>query len=132
MKKLFGYSLLGGLVLAAMPAWLHASSPTHASTTVRGRCIGYFPAVRQQGALDPQQAQEAFQWTTKCTSSFSASSTGLATIFVQEFAKGRWSNVTSGISAYVANLGPGTYRIVVKNETLRRIDYSLRHKRGMG
>jgi len=43
-----------------------------------------------------------------------------------------WQNLSSGYSAYVSDLGPGTYRLVVENLFQRRTEYSVRHRRGLG
>lgn len=130
MKRFKSFAVIGAL-LFALPA-----SPTLATHHSRahsdwGRCIAYLPQITTEGRLQGGETKEVFTWNTTCHSSFTASATG-ASIRVQRLVGGTWQNLTSGISSYIADLGPGTYRILAVNIYQTTSTYSVRHRRGLG
>ena len=96
-----------------------------------GLCFAYFPQLTLEGRLKSYQSEVVFTWKTTCHSAFSASGSG-ATIILQRLGGGGWVDMTSGASSYVPDLGPGTYRIVARNNSARAMEYTVRHRRGMG
>ncbi|URL58328.1 hypothetical protein IM816_17325 [Luteibacter flocculans] len=96
-----------------------------------GRCIAYLPPLTLAGRLNGGDSEVVFTWRTTCHSSFSASASG-ATVVLQRLSGSGWVDMTSGFPSYVPDLGPGTYRIVAKNEWARAADYQIRHRRGLG
>lgn len=130
MKKFMPFAVIG-VMLVAFPA-----SPTLATyhSTLHsngGRCIAYLPQLATQGRLQGGETKEVFRWSTTCHSSFSASAVG-ASIRVQKLTGGAWQNLTSGISSHIADLGPGSYRILAVNMYQTTSTYSIRHRRGLG
>ncbi|WP_448102896.1 hypothetical protein [Luteibacter jiangsuensis] len=96
-----------------------------------GRCIGYLPQAISQGQLNAGERRIVHTWTTTCHSAFSASAVGV-TIYVQKLTEAGWSNLTIGISSNIADVGPGTYRIVAVNDWPSRTNFRVRHRQGLG
>jgi hypothetical protein len=130
MKTLVQIAALGAL-LFAIPA-----SPSHAARQSTfhgdwGRCIAYLPQLIVDGQLNPGQVKEVFTWSTTCHSAFSASARGTS-IRVQKLVGTDWETLTTGYSSHIADLGPGTYRIMAVNSLHFRTSFSVRHRRGLG
>lgn len=126
-KARLSYLTTLALALAVLAA------PANATPLTSGRrCIATMPELTSQGVLSPGAAEVDFRWSTTCVSTFSASVTGGAILTIQRAQGGDWYNVGSGTSAVIPNLGPGSYRIVVENIQYHRINYSVRHRRGLG
>ena len=54
-------------------------------------------------------------------------------VFADRMPYRRASNVPDDITAlHIPRLGPGSYRIVVKNDLPQPTNYTVRHSRGMG
>lgn len=126
-KRRFSYLSTLALALAVM------TIPASATPlTVGKRCIATMPELTSQGVLPPATEEVDFRWNTTCVSTFSASVSGGATLSIQRAQGGIWYTVGSGASTVIPNLGPGSYRIVVRNTQYHRINYSVRHRRGLG
>ncbi|WP_369926083.1 hypothetical protein [Xanthomonas sp. NCPPB 2632] len=115
------------VVLAAYTVPLHA-----APFRFPGRCIGQLPQTTLSGRLGAHEEAQVFTWKTTCTGPFSSSSTGLVMVSIQQFEKGKWRSIAQGYAPHIPRLGPGSYRIVVKNDLPRPTNYTVRHSRGLG
>jgi hypothetical protein len=122
-------SYLSSLALALAVLTIPANATP---LTVGKRCIGALPELTSHGVLSPGAREVDFRWDTTCVGTFSASVSGGATLSIQRAQGGIWYTVGSGVSAIIPNLGPGSYRIVVQNTQYHRINYSVRHRRGLG
>lgn len=100
--------------------------------SVGKRCIATMPQLTSQGVLPPGASEVDFRWDTTCVGTFSASVSGGAVLSIQRAQGSRWETVGSGVSTVIPSLGPGRYRIVVHNTQYHRINYSVRHRRGLG
>jgi len=115
------------LFLAACTMPLHAAHFRFA-----GRCIGQLPQTILSGRLGAHEEAQVFTWKTTCTGPFSSSSTGLVMVSIQQFEKGKWRSIAQGYAPHIPRLGPGSYRIVVKNDLPQPTNYTVRHSRGLG
>lgn len=132
MKVLIRMLAMTALIAGAIPAQAQFSRQViNQGRGDWGRCFAYFPQLTLEGRLRSYESEVVFTWNTTCHSSFSASGSG-ATIILQRLGGTGWVDMTSGISSYVPDLGPGTYRIVARNDWARAVEYKVRHRRGMG
>lgn len=124
---------LGALVPLASGSAVHAAQATGKLQDTRGRCFAYPKDQTLRGDLVAGQVYEFFSWTTKCTSATSTSVTGSAWLesSLQRLVNGQWQTLASG-SYLFANIGPGTYRVVVKNTSQARAFYTIRHGHALG
>jgi hypothetical protein len=123
--------VLIGLSVALYGCALQAQVPKQRVVASSKPCVGYLPELTLRGSLNADEQVVVVQWTTTCTSAFSASSVGV-NLSVQQRIDGQWRERTSGLSSYIPSLNPGVYRIVAKNIFGRRVDYSVTHRRGLG
>jgi hypothetical protein len=74
-----------------------------------------------------------FRWTTGCTSPTSTSITGDGWLAgsLERLENGHWKVLAKGLHLY-AIATPGTYRVVVRNESQTRAYYTIRHGHGIG
>jgi len=125
----------GGLACLSILAVALASLTAPANATslaVGNRCIATMPELTSQGVLSPGAEVVEFRWDTTCVGTLSASVSGGAALSIERAQGGDWHTIASGLSAVIPNLGPGSYRIVVHNTQHHRINYSVRHRRGLG
>jgi hypothetical protein len=123
------FSYLSALALALAVLTI----PSNATPlTVGKRCIGTLPELTSQGVLSPGAEEVDFRWSTTCVGTFSASVSGGAVLSIQRAQGGIWYTIGSGVSTVIPNLVAGSYRIVVRNTQYHRINYSVRHRRGLG
>ena len=134
MNAAFKIALLFGLLgpFVCAPATNAASSPGKSQSS-RGRCFAYPKDQVLQGYLAAGQEYEFFHWTTNCTSNTSTSVTGSAwnESSLEQLVNGRWQTLARG-SYLFANIGPGTYRVVLKNTSQARAFYTIRHGHAIG
>lgn len=123
---------LSCLTTLALALAVLGASANATPLTAGKRCIATMPELTSQGVLSPGAAEVDFRWSTTCIGTFSASVTGGAILKIQRAQDGDWHTVGSGTSTVIPNLGPGSYRIVVENTQYHRINYSVRHRRGLG
>jgi len=124
---------LGALAPLALGAAIYAA-PTEGKTQAnRGRCFAYPKDQTLRGDLLAGQEYVFFNWTTNCTSATSTSVTGNVWLesYLQRLVNGQWQTLASG-SYLFANIGPGTYRVVVKNTSQARAFYTIRHGHALG
>ncbi|MET0934522.1 MAG: hypothetical protein ABWX83_00930 [Luteibacter sp.] len=126
-------NMLRGSLPAILLACALCAAPSAANAQPNwGRCIAQMRELTLQGSLGPGEEHEVFRWSTTCTSPFSSSSTGLVVVYMQRFEGGYWRTLASGFAPSVLNVGPGTYRLVAKNDLTSRTNYTVRHRRGLG
>jgi hypothetical protein len=117
------------LVLAAA---VHAAPTFDKSHATRGRCIAQMQDLVFRDALNPNQERELISWSTTCTSPVSTSSNGSAVLAMQRLEGGHWRTLARGHAPTVLDVGPGTYRVIATNDSARRIEFTVRHSRGLG
>jgi len=134
MKITFKSAFLIGAVasLALCPA-IHAAPSSGKLQGPRGRCFAYPKDQVLQGYLAAGQIYEMFNWTTNCTGTTATSVTasGWIEASLQQLVNGRWKTLDRG-SYLFANIGPGTYRVVMTNTSQVRAMYAIRHGHGIG
>ncbi|HVI56562.1 MAG TPA: hypothetical protein VM621_16085 [Luteibacter sp.] len=124
---------LGAFASLAFGSTIQAASSAGKAQPTRGRCFAYPKDQTLQGHLLPGQEYEFFNWTTNCTSPTSTSVTGSTWMesSLQKLVDGQWRTLASG-SYLFANIGPGTYRVLVKNTSQARVFYTIRHGHALG
>lgn len=132
MKSLFKNAILLGIATVVSSAAIHAAPSPGASQSTRGRCIAQMPDLVFHDALNPNQETELIAWSTTCTSPVSTSSNGMAMLSMQRLEGGQWRTIATGRAPTVLGVGPGTYRVIAKNDSQRRIEFTVRHSRGLG
>ena len=134
MKATFKAALfLGAFASLAFCSATHADPSSGKSQMTRGRCFAYPKDQTLQGYFVAGEEYEMFRWTTSCTSPTSTSATGSAWIeaSLQRLEGGRWKTLDRG-SYLFASIGPGTYRVVMKNASQARAFHTIRHGHGIG
>lgn len=124
------FVITGALLFAAFIAPVAEASSTQAPS--RGRCVGYLPEISFGATIAPRSEREVFSWTTTCTSTTYASVSGNVSVSIQKQVPGGWEVRATGGYAHVPDLGPGTYRLVIKNISVAPAPYTVRHRRGLG
>ena len=134
MKVAFKAALvLGTFASLALCSVIHAAPSPGKAQATRGRCFAYPKDLVLQGYLAAGQEYEMFNWTTNCTAPTSTSVTGSGSIdtVLQQLVNGSWITLDSGFHLF-ANIGPGTYRVVMTNTAQARAFYTIRHGHGIG
>lgn len=125
-------ALIVGVALLGATSMTTAPEVAAAPTISRGHCIGTLPEISFGGTIAPQREEEVFSWSTTCTSSAYASASGGVLVSIQERVPGGWRVRSTGGYAHIPDVGPGTYRIVVKSTSASSTAYTVRHRRGIG
>lgn len=94
-------------------------------------CPMNLPQQTVNGVLQVGQVEHIRQWSGTCTGALSAS-TGGGVLHLQVKEGDRWLDVGQGISINVPYLQPGTYRLVVRNQSAIRINYTAHFRFGIG
>jgi len=125
--------VLGALAPLAWGSAVHTAQAAGKLKPTQGRCFAYPKDQTLRGDLLAGQQYEFFKWTTNCTSATSTSVTGNAWLesSLERLENGHWKTIDSG-SHLFANIGPGTYRVVVKNTSQARAFYTIRHGHALG
>lgn len=133
MKSLSKTAALGALVALALCSALYAPSSDAKPTATRDRCFAYPKDQTLRGYFLPGIEHEMFRWTTGCTSPTSTSITGDGWLAgsLERLENGHWKVLAKGLHLY-AIATPGTYRVVVRNESQTRAYYTMRHGHGIG
>lgn len=134
MKAAFKAALSLGLIAPLiLGSAVHAAPSAGKSQQVGGRCFAHPKDLTLRGYLVAGEEHEFFNWTTNCTCTTSTSVTGSAWTEsqLQQRVNGQWITLASG-SYLFANIGPGTYRVIVKNTSQAPASYRIRHGHGIG
>jgi hypothetical protein len=133
MKNSVKPVVLGTFAVLVSCAPLHAAPSVAKSRVAQQRCFAYPKDQVLRGYFQPGEEQEMFRWTTRCTSPTSTSVTGNGWLAgtLERLENGRWQSLAKGQYLY-AMASPGTYRVVVKNESQARAYYTIRHGHAIG
>jgi hypothetical protein len=133
MKVAFKTITLGTFASLAMCLAFHPELSFAKSQPAQMRCFAHPKSETSQSRLVANQTFQQLNWTTHCTSAFSATVSGTTSLSarLERFENGRWITIDSG-SSLSANVGPGTYRVLVINEWGMPSLYSFTYRMALG
>lgn len=133
MKIALKTIMLGTFASLAMCLALHPEASFAKSHSAQDRCFAHPKAQTSQGRLVANARYEELKWTTNCTSAFSARVFGTTWLsaHLQRLENGQWVTMQSGWSLS-ANVGPGTYRVLVINESGAPSLYTFNWRKAIG
>ena len=132
MKSVLKHAIFFGIAAVVSSAAIDAAPSSGSSKATRGRCIAQMRDLVFQDALNPNQESELISWSTTCTSAVSTTSNGMAVLSMQRLEGGQWRTIAFGHAPTMLGVGPGTYRVIARNDSQRRIEFTVRHSRGLG
>jgi hypothetical protein len=132
MKAALKKILLGTSISLALGSALQAAPLSPQPQSARIRCFAHYKTQELRGFFAPHEKNEMLHWTTRCTSRFSATVLGTWLVaHLEQFEDGRWRRLDAGHHVS-GELGPGTYRVIVENDSDARTLYVFTHSGGIG